>query len=116
MKSPSFEVSINSKLIAVGAIDAEHASVNVFTSWMKKAFQDAEELTLDFLGYNVDEDDQFRWASEELKIGDIITIKVGEYVEPSPIVSRYEKRAEDVVLKSKIEYYYRLQEELKGHI
>jgi hypothetical protein len=116
MKSPSFEITINSKIIAVGAIDAENASMTILTSWMKKRPQDPEELTLDFGGYNVDEDDQFRWIKKELKIGDTITIKIGGYVEPSPIISRYEKTAEDIVLKSKIEYYYRLKEELKGHI
>lgn len=115
MKNPTFEISLNGEKIALSRIDAEFGVLTAMVTWVKRSLDNSESLNVVVSGLDSVEQKPLKWLSEELAIGDILTIAVTE----SDDLSRHVEIAqlsEDVIIERKLLAFHKLKEELQDYL
>ncbi len=103
-----FEVKINDQLIEV-ALEDGVASVILNRIKIKK--QDRDEICLDISGLNTETEDRYKWAAQDLKVGDTINILVKDVSQHSlPEIKKSD--SEETKNANKVKYFHTLQKEL----
>lgn len=109
----NLEVKLNGKTLSVAGMESLHGVMSVIIMSNKK-FGQGEEVTLDVSGLNAETQSRLEWVSQNLGLGDEITIKVlenaGSMHQPS-VVTLKDMETRD--REHKIKTYNRLKEELK---
>lgn len=114
MSNYGFEVELNGERLCNAGIDNDYHVVTCILTSLRR-IDGSEELDLIVTGSDFAADELPNWASEPLKEGDTITIKVTSSDFDPPRSTR-PKRTEEEELSSKLQYYHRLKEELKAHL
>jgi hypothetical protein len=115
MKNPSFEIYVNGQLVSTAGITSEFGVVTAITKWVNSSVDNYKDLSVEISGLDSTNDSYLKWFTQDLVIGDEVTIKIADSNEIStPIVKP--KMSDEEHLERKISYFHRLKEELKDHI
>lgn len=112
----NFEVSLNGEKICLAGIPAQYSVLAVHTIRVRRRGEEIETLDLNVSGLNSETSEQYRWQTRDLRINDEIRIKIVDSDFPDQPDEIIPQESKDDSLKRKIEYFYRLKEELKDHI
>jgi len=114
MSSYGFEVQVNGEKLCKAGIDTDRHVVTCILDALRR-LNEPDELRLTVSGLNSVTGEYPEWVKKELKDGDTITIKVitQDFEAPHRIRPTISK---EKMLGNKLQYYYRLREELKEHL
>ncbi|MFC6192376.1 hypothetical protein ACFP1I_12250 [Dyadobacter subterraneus] len=114
MSSYGFEVQVNGEQLCRAGIDSGRHVVTCILDALRR-LNEPDELRLSVSGLNSVTDEYPEWVNQKLKDGDTITIKVitQDFETPHRIRPAISK---EKMLENKLQYYYQLREELKGHL
>ena len=114
MSSYGFGVQVNGEKLCKAGIDTDRHVVTCILDALLR-LNEPDELRLTVSGLNSVTGEYPEWVKKELKDGDTITIKVitQDFEAPHMIRPTISK---EKMLDSKLQYYYRLREELKEHL
>jgi hypothetical protein len=109
-----FEIYLNDNyLCRAGFENSYHVLTLILTSARRS--NNIEDLALNVGGLNSETEQHVRWANTDLKNGDRISVQiVTDKFDQPPNVR--ERESKEMDLKRKIEYYYKLKEELKDYL
>lgn len=111
-----FEISINEMNLKAG-ISSAFGVLTSIISWQKRKAENVDVVNLSVIGTDSENKNQLEWLKQDLKVGDTITFKIieDENFDPPTIIMQAEQ-VNDVILQSKLKYFFQLKEELKDHI
>jgi len=114
MSSYGFEVQVNGEKLCKAGIDTDRHVVTCILDALRRPNK-PDELCLSVSGLNSVTGEYPEWVRKELKDGDTITIKVitQDFEAPNCIRPTISK---EKMLDNKLQYYYKLREELKEHL
>ena len=109
------KVSINGQEICRAGFEKENSVVKCIVSSIRRKDDETEVLDLSVGGLNSDTRQHADWAKSELSAGDKVSIEVisDDFDLPKSI---REPVSEKSLIDQKLQYFYRLKEELKDHI
>ncbi len=101
-----FEVKIDDQIIDAAL---EKGVVSVIMTRLKK--EDTDYVSIDISGLNTETEDRYRWAAQDLKVGDSINILVKNVSKHSlPEIKKSDP--EETKNANKVKYFHALQKEL----
>ena len=108
-----FEVELNGEILARAGYDNHYFVVSCVLHSLRRKLDESEELYISVGGLSNEE--HVYWINQNLKFGDKISLRVinDNFDMPVTIGSKISKEEET---KRKIEYYYKLKEELKEYL
>jgi len=118
MNNKGFEVKLNGNLLCKAGFNNNHSVVCCIVDAILRKNKDKQEIRLNISGLNSDTAEHVKWLpyeSNNLKEGDIITIKIvkDDFDLPKEIS---EQKSDAFLLEQKIKTYKKLKEELKDHL
>lgn len=115
MKNYGVEIEYNGEKLIRAGFEDRYFVLSCIFSLLRRKRDESEEYSLSVGGLNIETDQSVDWLRQELKLGDKISVEVidGDFNKPTKVK---EAMSKEELLKQKIDYYYRLKEELKGHI
>jgi hypothetical protein len=114
MSSYGFEVQVNGEQLCKAGIDTDGHVVTCILDSLRR-INEPDEVRLTVSGLNSVSGEYPEWVKQELKDGDTITIKVitQDFDAPNRIRPTISK---EMMLENKLQYYYKLREELKEYL
>jgi len=114
MNNLGLRIEFNGKQVSKAGFDKENFVLTTMSTLVNRKYGD-EEFRFDVSGLDSEINIDVDWFNTELKLGDIIMIEViqGPFDQPK-LRKRILSEEED--LKQKLNYFYQLEEELKGHL
>jgi hypothetical protein len=107
-----FEIYLNNKKICKSGIKGE----GVLTSIIDCVKRENEDEKIQLHAGGLDSGYHYHWINTPLSIGDQVLIKIledSQYDEPIEVKSI---ESDELLLKQKLEYFYRLKAELKDYL
>jgi len=115
MNNYGFEIELNGKKLVRAGLDCRHYVLSCILNSIRRS-DESEELYIGVSGLDIKADQHVGWIQQEdLKLGDTVSIKVIDVNFDNP-VSCTERISEEEDRKRKIDYYYRLKDELKEYL
>mgnify|MGYP003633639636 CR=1 FL=1 len=110
-----FKVLLNEKVICRAGFENKNAVVNCILNSIRREKDNSEELNIIIGGLNSDMNQHVNWFDSSLQEGDKISIEIiSENFDPPTTIHRSKSKKD--LIDQKMEYYYRLKEELKDHL
>ncbi|MCI5058260.1 MAG: hypothetical protein MRY83_19270 [Flavobacteriales bacterium] len=109
-----FKVVINGQVLCKAGFSSKNHVITCIADSVKRKSED-QDLVLSIAGLDSDEMEHVKWNQRNLKKGDIIQIEVidKDFDPPAEVTP---KKSEEDEIKSKLEYYKRLKEELRDYL
>ena len=118
MKNIGFKVFINSKASTIAGTNTS-SSLGLHLMLRRDLERNEQLISLDLGAYSREDDMMHTWIKEDLQVNDEIHVKIvcdQKYDAPSESKPYHTPDMDDFVLKSKLNTYYKLKEELKDHL
>jgi hypothetical protein len=110
----TLEFFLNGKSICIAGIDSKTSILSDIVNLAKR--NNDEEIFLMVSGQNNSKSEQYQWTNLNLKLNDELVIRIGNSnnVSEAKTISREELK--ENVIESKLKHFYKLKEELAGHL
>jgi len=115
MENPTFEISLNGKKIALSRIDAKFGVMTAMVTWAKRSLDNSKSLNVVVSGLDSVEQKPLKWLSEELSVGDILTVSVTDSDGQSPQIGIIQL-SEELIIERKLAAFHKLKEELQDYL
>ena len=115
MNNYGFEIELNGKKIVRAGLDCRHYVLSCIFNSLRRDRDESEELNIGVSGWDIKADQHVTWMREDLKLGDILSIKIIDDNFDNPVACT-ERVSEEEIRKRKIDHYYWLKEELKEYL
>lgn len=110
-----FKVLLNNIIVCRAGFKNENAVVTCILDSIRREDDNSEKLNINIGGLNAETSQHVDWYKNSLQEGDKITIEIITDNFDTPISIRESKVNKDLIAR-KIEYFYKLKEELKDHL
>ncbi len=110
-----FKVELNGEVLAVAGLDDQHYVLSCMLTSLRRKIDKSEETYFNVGGLNCETGEDVDWVWRDLKLGDNLSITIVNSDFDKPTRVKPIESGEDAI-KRKIEYYYKLKEELAGHL
>ena len=109
----AFEVSINGKKSTTAGI-GDYGVLSAILSWVRRRADGSEEMTFDLGGLLSDDQqtENLRWLSENLKVGDEVTIRIVDIAQVEPAIERHSRSAQ-ADMEAERNYYQQLKDKFE---
>jgi hypothetical protein len=115
MNRYGFEIKLNDKKLCRAGLESDFYIISCMLGSIRRKNENTEEIYINVGGLDSITNENVDWINRTLNKGDKISIEViNEKFDPPTLIHVSDKK--EFILEQKINYYYRLKEELKEHL